>query len=312
MALEFLGGGSVEELLVSESGRIPVPVALDIALRVSEAMAYAHRKGVIHRDIKPGNILFVNRDDLRSVRLSDFGVAKAPERSPDLTVVGANVGTLWYMPPEQLNHGNVDARSDVYAIGATLYEMLTGSIPFEKVETSEVFRRFLDGAPLPPIRKRNPSVPPSVATLVELMLALEVDRRIPSARALVTLLRAAVHLEGLTVSSAEGVSSEEQLLNEELGQVLRMLPANLSSALQTAIGDTHSHSGPPTQSFDATDFAMDKISLALETRVTPGVRDTSEFLRSSVTEAAEFVDELDEFDDADQTIITVADIDLDD
>ena len=126
--MEMLHGGTVDDLLRSRRKPLPPAEALDIAVRVSEAMEFAHRVGVIHRDLKPANILFAKSGRLDTVRVSDFGVAKAPDRSPDLTVAGASVGTLWYMPPEQLSHGRISAESDVYSIGATLFEMPTGHI----------------------------------------------------------------------------------------------------------------------------------------------------------------------------------------
>ncbi len=199
IVMEYLPGGSIEDALRAVGGPLPVDFAVDIGIRAADAMAYAHRCGVIHRDIKPGNIMLVDPQDTITTRLTDFGVAKAPERSPDLTMAGANVGTLWYMPPEQFNHEKPTPLVDVYALGATLYEMLTGHIPFVSADHSEIFRRFLDGVPPPSIEGRNPAVPSSIARVVEMALALEPAQRVPSAASLALLLRAVAEREHMAV-----------------------------------------------------------------------------------------------------------------
>ncbi len=199
IVLEYLPGGSIEDALRAMGGPLPVDRAVDIGIRAADAMAYAHEKGVVHRDIKPGNVMLVDGEDTTTTRITDFGVAKALERSPDLTVAGANVGTLWYMPPEQFNHERPTPLVDVYALGATLYEMLTGHIPFAAPDTAEIFRRFLDRVPPPAIEGRNPQVPPALAHVVEMALALDPAERVPSAASLALLLRAVAERERMAV-----------------------------------------------------------------------------------------------------------------
>jgi serine/threonine protein kinase len=105
------------------------------------------------------------------------------------------------MPPEQFNRETPTPRVDVYGLGATLYEMLTGHIPFKSADHAELFRRFLDGVPPPPIRERNPRVPTALAAVVELALELEAARRVPTAAALSLLLRAVAWRQGLLPDS---------------------------------------------------------------------------------------------------------------
>ncbi len=203
IVMEYLPGGSLEEPLARRQGGLPVEDAVEMGIRCADALAYAHARGVVHRDIKPANLMLVDASDPRTVRITDYGVAKDPDRSPNLTVAGANVGTLWYMPPEQFNQDDPTPQADVYSLGATIYEMLTGELPFESEETGEIFRRFLDKVPPPPIRSRNPAVPSGIACVVEACLELDPAVRVPSSAALALLLRAAADVGGLGVEDAE-------------------------------------------------------------------------------------------------------------
>lgn len=196
IVMEYLAGGSLETYVKRMGGQLEVADVLKVGIRVANALAHSHEQGIIHRDIKPANLMLAEPERIDTIRLTDYGVAKAPDRSPDITVVGANVGTLWYMSPEQLSHELVLPASDVYSFGASLYELLTGHIPFERPETSEVFRRFLDGAPVPPIQERNPDVSDRLAYIIEQTLRLDVDSRLGDAAVLSLLLRSVADIEG--------------------------------------------------------------------------------------------------------------------
>jgi serine/threonine protein kinase len=259
--MEFLGGGSVEGW-IRRDGRLPMAAAIDVAIRVCDAMAFAHEAGVIHRDIKPGNLMLGEKHVPSSVKVTDFGVAKAPERSPDITVVGANVGTIWYMPPEQLSsQSHIDPRVDVYAIGATLYEMLTGHVPFEKPDAAEVFKRFLDGEPMPPIVKRNPDVPRAIVAIVEAALDVDADARVPSAAALGALLRSAARLEGLIYPSSHSEMAREVARDASIGQALSLLPDDVRSDIAFGVRASEIERGSPTQSLDAISVATSDLSM---------------------------------------------------
>ncbi|MCA9539163.1 MAG: serine/threonine protein kinase [Myxococcales bacterium] len=235
IVMEYLPGGSLEDRLRSTDGPLPIPMAVDIGIRAADAMAYAHRRGVIHRDIKPANLMLVDADDPGTVRITDFGVAKALERSPDLTVAGANVGTLWYMPPEQFNQEEPTPLADVYSLGATIYEMLTGQIPFEAPDTSEIFRRFLDGVPPPPILGRNPFVPPTVAAVVETALALQPEHRVPSAAVLALLLRAVAESESISIEDTAARRLLAQANEVEVSRILRGLGGTVGREVAQAL-----------------------------------------------------------------------------
>ncbi|MFN3202213.1 MAG: serine/threonine-protein kinase [Bradymonadia bacterium] len=190
IVMEFLGGGSIEDHLTRQQGALPVGDCVRIAIKAAEALQYAHEQGVVHRDIKPGNLMLLDDEDAETLRVTDFGVAKRVGHNHNLTLVGANVGTLWYMPPEQFNSEAPTPAVDVYGLGATLYEMLTGHIPFRAAEHAELFRRFLDGEPPPSIQGRSPDVPDDLVAVVLWAIELEAANRLPSAQAFAGLLLA--------------------------------------------------------------------------------------------------------------------------
>ena len=234
LVMEFLGGGSVEDWLQVTRGPLPISAAVEIGVRTAEALSFAHQKGVIHRDMKPGNLMLVDMGVPETVRVTDFGVAKAPERSPDLTIVGASIGTVWYMSPEQFNNERPSPLFDVYSLGATLYEMLTGQIPFESAETAQVFRRFLDGAPPPPILSLNPYVPPALAAVVDLALALDPAQRIPSAAALALILRAVAAREDIILGGTRSRRLLSTMDQDAFADVLGAVKGGIGRELRTA------------------------------------------------------------------------------
>src|SRR5262249_32464996 len=124
MLMEFVDGVSLEEHLSKH--RLAIWESVEFICQVLSALSYAHHRGVIHRDIKPANIMIT---PTRLVKLVDFGIAASATRRK-LTASGALIGSLWYMSPEQIKSASLDGRSDLYSVGVTLYEMVTGSRPF--------------------------------------------------------------------------------------------------------------------------------------------------------------------------------------
>ncbi len=162
--------------------------ALSIIEQVAGALDHAHEKGILHRDIKPSNILI---DDREWVYLSDFGLAKMVEGSVQLTGSGVGVGTPSYMSPEQGKGLPVDGRTDVYALGVVLFEMLTGRVPYEaETPMAVVIKHITDPVPLP--RQVNPNIPDSVERVLLKAMAKERDDRFASAGDLAGALRRAV------------------------------------------------------------------------------------------------------------------------
>lgn len=160
--------------------------ALRLVDHVLDALDYAHQRGIIHRDVKPANVLMPRPD---WPLLADFGIAKLIDDSLQLTPIGQAVGTASYMAPEQLSDRPIDARSDLYSTGIVLYELVTGRLPFEGSTPLAVLMKHAS-APLPPPRELNPDLPVAVETLLLRALAKNPDDRYQHAAE----MRAAINL----------------------------------------------------------------------------------------------------------------------
>jgi hypothetical protein len=175
---QFMPGGDVEGLIAQATDhRIPLSQAMRIADQVCRALEYAHGRGIVHRDLKPGNVWL---SDEGTAKLGDFGLALALDRSR-LTQAGMMVGTVRYMPPEQATGGEVTARSDLYALGAMLYELATGRPPFVGDESVAIITQHLNTPPVAP-SWHVPDIPPALETLILRLLEKDPAKRPASAR----------------------------------------------------------------------------------------------------------------------------------
>ncbi|MGQ0648413.1 MAG: serine/threonine-protein kinase, partial [Gemmatimonadaceae bacterium] len=165
MVMEFIRGETLESI-VQRSGRVAWARALELCSDVLEALDHAHDKGVVHRDIKPANIM-LTRDGM--VKVMDFGIARILGRSRQ-TRVGAAVGTPMYMSPEQLKGEEVDGRSDLYSLGAVLFELVTGRMAFEADSDYELMMKQLNDPP-PPVRSIVSEVPETVEDVLQRSMA---------------------------------------------------------------------------------------------------------------------------------------------
>jgi eukaryotic-like serine/threonine-protein kinase len=174
IAMEFLDGRSLKELIVAR-GPAPVKIAVDYARQTLAAVGAAHRHGIVHRDIKPHNVLVGGEGRLK---VTDFGIARSG--ASQMTEVGSIIGTAQYLSPEQARGAPVDQTSDLYSVGVVLYEMLTGQVPFTGDTPLEIAMKHLSEVPTPPSELR-PEVPHDLDSVVLRALAKEPSERYQSA-----------------------------------------------------------------------------------------------------------------------------------
>jgi len=174
IAMEYLDGRSLKELILSRDPA-PIGVTVEYAQQVLSALGFAHRHGIVHRDIKPHNVLV---DGEGRVKVTDFGIARAG--TSQMTEAGSIVGTAQYLSPEQARGGDVDQRSDIYSVGVLMYEMLTGEVPFSGDTPVEIAMKHLSQTPEPPSMRRH-DVPRELDMIVMRALAKNPDDRYQSA-----------------------------------------------------------------------------------------------------------------------------------
>ncbi|MFZ5917872.1 MAG: bifunctional serine/threonine-protein kinase/ABC transporter substrate-binding protein [Chloroflexota bacterium] len=185
IVMKYVEAGTLKDLV---GAPMPLDVTADIVRQIAAALDHAHQRGILHRDVKPSNVLL---DEGRWVLLTDFGLAKMVEGSAVLTASGVGVGTPAYMAPEQGRGEAVDARADIYALGVVLYEMLTGRVPFEaETPMAVVIKHITEPLPLP--RTISPEMPEAVERVILKTLAKNPADRFATPLALIDALTAAV------------------------------------------------------------------------------------------------------------------------
>jgi eukaryotic-like serine/threonine-protein kinase len=204
IVMERLEGSDLAKLLV-ERGTLPVQEAVDYVLQACEGLAEAHALGIVHRDLKPENLYLANTREGPVVKVLDFGISKeigegvaGMSLSPRsvMTTAGYAVGSPYYMSPEQMRAGEVDARTDVWALGAILYELLSGRCPFEGESLAVVCARVLGDDEAAPLASMAPGTPEGLSSVVACCLRKNREERFGSVEEVVTALRAFASLDG--------------------------------------------------------------------------------------------------------------------
>ena len=219
--MEYMPGGTLKDRIVKQ-GALPVADAISIATQVADALSMAHAHGVIHREVKPDNILFAADG---TPKLSDLGVAKLLRGTGEgtQTMQGVIIGTPAYMAPEQIiDSSHIDERADIYSLGVALYEMLTGKRPNAGSTVMGMLAKAVKGDPLPDVRTMRPEVSASVAYVLSLMCAPKPENRPVTSRAVADLLvRAAVDGLILPEKPAEQPAERRKREGGWLGRIFK-------------------------------------------------------------------------------------------
>jgi serine/threonine protein kinase len=212
IVMEFVDGQSCAEIL-RERGTLPAGEAVDILAQSCRGLDYAHRNGVVHRDVKPGNLL-CSRD--RMVKLADFGIAKAAEQS-DITKVGSVLGTAAYLAPEQARGEPAGPPSDLYALGVVAFQLMAGRLPYDAASLTDL-ARLQESGPPPRLDDLARDVPPSLAAAVARALHRDPERRYADAAEMEGALR-----DGLRGKAPPPMTEATRAAGDEDTAATRML-----------------------------------------------------------------------------------------
>lgn len=233
IAMEFLQGRELRDIM-DDGGLLPVDQTLDIVAQVAQGLAYAHEHDIVHRDVKPANIM-VGRDG--HVKITDFGIARMAS-SAVRTQTGMVLGSPKYMSPEQVMGKPIDRRSDIFSLGVMLYEMVTGEAPFVGENVNAIMYQTLNVAPVPP-NKLNSAVPDMLNFIVAKALAKGLDDRYQDAKDFANDLRAcrdtlsrSAQKIGLSKPSVAGAGK----LPDAIGVTGQLMPGEEEDKQTTLVG----------------------------------------------------------------------------
>ncbi|MGK3998026.1 protein kinase domain-containing protein [Sorangium sp. So ce1024] len=257
MAMEFLEGETLFRRL-RKAGRLSAPDAMGIARQIARGLREAHKHGVVHRDLKPSNVMLVPGEDTGElVKILDFGLVKVlADDSEELTQQGSFLGSPRFMSPEQISHGKVDLRTDVYSLGVIVYQMLCGKVPFEAQNSVQILIAHLQ-QPVPRMRERNPEadVPEVLEAFVMRCLSKEPDGRPANMEAFIRGLGECAQAMGLSPAFAS-----TGLVTMDSGGTGRMPTPMPPVRVMTAIP------APPSSSAAGAASSVDDASLGAASR----------------------------------------------
>ncbi|PZS14354.1 MAG: Stk1 family PASTA domain-containing Ser/Thr kinase [Solirubrobacterales bacterium] len=252
IAMEYLPGHTLKQLIAEQAPIEPLR-AIEITLQILQAARFAHRRGVIHRDLKPHNVMI---DDADQAKVTDFGIARAG--ASDMTETGSIMGTAQYLSPEQAQGHAVSAASDLYAVGVVLYELLTGQVPFDAESAVTIALKHVSEAPVPPSRI-NSAIPPELEQVVLWALNKDPADRPADAEQLIAALE----------------QVKAGIVSGQIGQRTASMPAVAAAAVGAAggvaVAGTAASSAPETPP-PAQDASVEPAPLPLEDPSTPPER----------------------------------------
>ena len=203
IAMEYLEGRSLKDRIVAE-GPLPIPAAIEATRQILHALGFAHRGGIVHRDVKPHNVLLAQDSAERRYKVTDFWISRTS--ASQMTEAGSIVGTAQYLSPEQARGAPVDQRSDIYSVGIVLYELLTGQLPFTGETPLEIAMKHLSEIPKPPSALR-PEISPDLDMVVLRALAKDPDERFDSAEDMDAELARVASGSAVTAETADAATA---------------------------------------------------------------------------------------------------------
>jgi beta-lactam-binding protein with PASTA domain/tRNA A-37 threonylcarbamoyl transferase component Bud32 len=212
IAMELLRGRNLKQV-VRDHGALDPALAVDLAIQILKAARFAHRRGVVHRDIKPHNVIV---DDEGRARVTDFGIARAG--ASDMTETGSIMGTAQYLSPEQAQGHPVDARADLYSIGIVLYELLAGVLPFEGESPVTIALKQVTEDPVPP-HHLNPAIPAALGTVIMRALRKDPGERFQDADSFIAALESAMAGRYVESIAEEPVAALEEADRRNRGRI---------------------------------------------------------------------------------------------
>lgn len=230
LVMEYVEGTPLDDFIQKVTGPMPETRAVPIIKEILSAFSYAHQKGIVHRDIKPANIIITQND---GVKILDFGIARLlGDGNHNLTKTGTQMGTVFYMSPEQVQGKKVDTRSDIYSLGVTFYQMLTGVNPYNGLTTEyEVYSRIVK-EDLPPPQEIYPGVPAYLATILKKALAKEPDDRFQTCDEFLKAIEAKATLSAPPVSKPSQAQANPQQAAQQVHHQKPMM--NQTNGIATA------------------------------------------------------------------------------
>ena len=238
IAMEYVAGRSLK-MIVREGGALDPALAIDIVVQILRAAQSAHKRGVIHRDLKPHNVIL---DEEGRARVTDFGIARAG--ASDMTLTGSIMGTAQYLSPEQAQGHAVSGASDLYSVGVILYELLTGMVPFEGETAVAIAFKQVSAAPRPP-SELNPALPASLDAVVLRALAKDPAERYADAGELIAALTRERY--ALPAFSAAGIPSRPDGQSALAPQPQTAAPVVAGAVLLAPAGGIDENGGPPDE-----------------------------------------------------------------